>query len=166
MNPHPCCANVSTGVSCNTNEVRTVPGGPYLRKRALRVLDSARWIVPTGTLALLPKCPACLAAYFAIGTGIGISLSTAIYLRMALVILCAGSLLYFTATHGRRFIARLYNPSDARIPGIASFWSRRAETLAETFQTVGDRQAGKEFHALVADLAREPQAKRPTVPHG
>jgi hypothetical protein len=114
MNPHPCCANVSTGVSCNTNEVRTVPGGPHLRKPMLRVRDSARWIVPTGILALLPKCPACLAAYFAIGTGIGISMSTAIYLRMALLILCAGSLLYFTATRGRRFMARLY--STVRCP--------------------------------------------------
>jgi|HubBroStandDraft_1064217.scaffolds.fasta_scaffold89690_3 hypothetical protein len=163
MNPHPCCANVSTGVSCHTNEVRAVPSGPHLRKSALRIGDSARWIVPTGILALLPKCPACLAAYFAIGTGIGISMSTAIYLRMALVILCTGSLLYFTATHGRRFIARLYNLSDARVPGIASFWSRRAQTLAETFQTVGDRQVSKEFDVLVAELAGEPQAKRAAV---
>jgi len=43
--------------------------------------------------------------------------------------------------------------SDAGVPGIASFWSRGAQTLAKTFQTVGDREVGDEFHALVAELA-------------
>jgi hypothetical protein len=43
--------------------------------------------------------------------------------------------------------------SDACIPGIARFWSRGAQTLAEPFETVGDGQLGDEFHALVAELA-------------
>ena len=46
--------------------------------------------------------------------------------------------------------------SDARVPCIASLWSRGAQPLAETFQTVGDRQVGDVFHALVAELAGEP----------
>jgi len=48
--------------------------------------------------------------------------------------------------------------SDAGVPGIASFGRRGAQTLAETLQTVGDRQVGNEFHALVAELPGEPQA--------
>jgi hypothetical protein len=80
---------------------RTDVSGP---RRGTRMLEVAGWMVPSGVLALLPKCPACIAAYIALGSGIGISVSTATYLRAALVILSLASLTYFAATRVRRFV--------------------------------------------------------------
>jgi hypothetical protein len=111
MNRHGCCAVVSAGATCKRSKMRTVIGGPHLRKLARRCLEGARWIVPSGVLALLPKCPMCLAAYFAVATGVGISVSTAIYLRITLVVLCAASLSYFAASRGRRWFALRENPA-------------------------------------------------------
>lgn len=71
---------------------------------ARRCLNFAKWIYPTGILALLPKCPLCLAAYVALATGVGISLPTANYLRMLTVALCGASLLYLAAKHLRRMV--------------------------------------------------------------
>jgi hypothetical protein len=100
---HPCC-EVSVGTSREAAGARVATGDPRARTLGRRCLDVAGWIVPSGILALLPKCPACLIAYFTIGTGIGISVSTAIYLRMALVVLCAASLSYSAVSRGRRLI--------------------------------------------------------------
>jgi hypothetical protein len=77
--------------------------GPRSLSLARRSLDVAGWIVPGAILALMPKCPACLAAYVAVGTGLGLSLSTATHLRMALLILCIASLLYLVVQRLSRF---------------------------------------------------------------
>ncbi len=64
------------------------------------------WIVPTATLALMPKCPMCVAAYIALATGIGISLPTAMYLRATLIAVCVASLAALAARHLRILAAR------------------------------------------------------------
>lgn len=52
----------------------------------------AKCSLPTIILALLPKCPACLAAYLALGTGISFSVAAASALRTLLIVSCVVAL--------------------------------------------------------------------------
>lgn len=82
-----CCDDESESV----HETTSVAARP---KVAQRLREIAGWIVPAAGLALIPKCPACLAAYLAIGTGVGLSESSATYLRMILLVTFGASLSY------------------------------------------------------------------------
>jgi len=68
-----------------------------LRTWMRRFIGMIKIVMPPLMLTLIPKCPVCLAGYIAVATGLGISITTATYLRFLLIILCAGSLLYFLA---------------------------------------------------------------------
>lgn len=61
-----------------------------------RVRGFLAWSFPSAMLALVPKCPACLAAYVALWTGLGLSLTTATYLRWVILVICIASLLFLT----------------------------------------------------------------------
>jgi hypothetical protein len=104
MNGHRCCEVAESGPGRRTIVERTRDDYRAAPAFARRCLDIARWIVPSAILSLLPKCPACLAAYIALGTGVGLSVSTATYLRILVVILCVGILLYLATGLAVRLI--------------------------------------------------------------
>lgn len=114
MSSHACCKGGSIASNRIAGGGRSAGGGPPTLMQRCR--EAARWMVPGAILALLPKCPACLAAYFAIGSGIGISITTATYVRLGLMILCVASLSYFAVSRGRRFMARLTDATRGASP--------------------------------------------------
>lgn len=87
--------NCSCGGATGSDHRKTTAAqttGPLTFRQ--RIVKTVRWLLPGITLALLPKCPICLAAYVAIGTGVGLSVTAATWLRTGLVVLCIGSLVY------------------------------------------------------------------------
>ena len=62
--------------------------------RLRRVREALAWLLPSALLAFAPKCPACLAAYVTLWTGLGLSFSAATWLRWAMLSACVGALLY------------------------------------------------------------------------
>jgi hypothetical protein len=72
---------------CDATDYRKTPA--WVR----RVREAFAWLLPSVILVVMPKCPACLAAYVSLVTGIGLSLATASYLRWVLLFLCSASLL-------------------------------------------------------------------------
>jgi hypothetical protein len=59
---------------------------------------AASWIVPSAILALMPKCPLCLAAYVTLFTGLGISFAAASFAWWVIAIGCVAFLIYLATT--------------------------------------------------------------------
>jgi hypothetical protein len=53
-------------------------------------------------IALLPKCPACLAAWLAVAAGVGLSVPAAGLLRTLLLVLSVAPWIYLAARAGSR----------------------------------------------------------------
>jgi hypothetical protein len=76
------------------------PPGPL--RRAWQRLQ---WLFPATLLVLMPKCPLCVAAYIALFTGIGVSVSTARWIQILMLAICLSSLAYFAVRYWRRHFA-------------------------------------------------------------
>lgn len=94
-----------------------------------RTRGAAAWTLPSVALALVPKCPMCVAAYLAIGSGLGVSLTTAAHLRTALVWLCWSTLALLVA----RLVARVWIRHRSRIAATPSV--RRAARRSPAYTT-------------------------------
>src|SRR5580704_3483913 len=70
-----------------------------LLRRAWR---SIQWLFPTALLVLMPKCPLCVVAYIALFTGVGISVSTARWIQILMLMISLTSLAYLALRYYRR----------------------------------------------------------------
>jgi hypothetical protein len=70
-----------------------------------RIRGAIEWALPITILALIPKCPACVAAYVLLFTGIGLSLPAAAATRWALITLSLAALAYLALRAARRALA-------------------------------------------------------------
>jgi hypothetical protein len=105
VSDHCCCEGAAIDSEIEPIVARTTGRAAQPPARTRRYRDIAGVVVPGAVLALLPKCPLCVAAYVALGTGVGMSLSAATRLRMILLILCVASLSYVAARRTRPIIA-------------------------------------------------------------
>jgi hypothetical protein len=111
--PRPICPCRRNAVSSiGQADVGPTPVGQILTREipetrpARRTRGAVAFALPSIALALLPKCPMCIAAWVAIGGGLGVSLSTAAHLRTALVWACWSVLVLLAARVAMRLASK------------------------------------------------------------
>ncbi|QDV72305.1 hypothetical protein [Botrimarina mediterranea] len=76
-----------------------------------RWVSGVAWLAPTVALAVMPKCPACVVAYVAVLTGLGMSLTAAAYLRTGAIGVCLLALTWLVVAAIRRRLRRTASPA-------------------------------------------------------
>lgn len=89
--------------ACCAVSAVTAGGGGRESAAGRGVRSMAGTVVPGVVLALLPKCPVCLAGYVAMASGVGISVSAAAGLRLGVMSACVGLVIAFGARTLRSF---------------------------------------------------------------
>jgi hypothetical protein len=93
---------VSARVCCELG-ARTARSGPRAALR--RGTGAFGWVGPGAVMVLMPKCPACVAAYLAMA-GVGVSFGVAAEVRWVVLGLCAVLLAGWAVGLARRGFAR------------------------------------------------------------
>lgn len=108
----PCCAAAAT---------------PPHRTWRRRVTGASQWALPITALTLVPKCPACVAGYVLLFTGVGLSIPAAAAIRTALIVCCVGALAALLAKRvlETRALNFLLSP-PRRGRGLPTYTTRRS----------------------------------------
>lgn len=79
-------------IQCCQRHLQTGRDAGRQRTWLRRIRKGAGWIVPGTLLALMPKCPLCLAAYVTLCSGVTLSFASAHLLLRTVTALCSGML--------------------------------------------------------------------------
>lgn len=93
-------------ISCGLSASGGRPSVDWRSRWTRRLVGLATWAAPVAALALIPKCPACIAGYVLLLTGVGPSVPAAAGVRWALVAVCALGLVYLVLRAVRRAFIR------------------------------------------------------------
>ena len=107
MNSSPCCQS----------QPRARRGVAQRSTRLRRLREVAGLVLPGTLLALMPKCPMCLAAYVALGTGFTLSFTSAHLLLRGLTALCICTLAFCMV---RRIIKHLRQQHSLNLPSSST----------------------------------------------
>jgi hypothetical protein len=89
---------------CSSDD--TVPTAFTAASAPRRLGAAVEWAIPILTLALVPKCPFCVAAYILFLTGMGVSLSTAAAIRWAMIGVSLAALVWLASRAARMRLRR------------------------------------------------------------
>ena len=89
----------------STSSRATPPTDPTPTRWRRRAATFAQWAISLTTLTLIPKCPACVAAYVLLFTGSALPLRAAAALRWALIGLATAAVSYLLFRTTRRVLA-------------------------------------------------------------
>ncbi len=85
------------------------PSGWAAFKRSAAAL--VQWAVPLSLLALVPKCPACVAGYVLLFTGVGLSFTVASALRLGVIAASVAAVTFLAVRAARRLITSRWHAS-------------------------------------------------------
>lgn len=85
---------------CSRSDRAGYAGGS--RRLSRRAGAFFQWAFPIAGLALVPKCPACVAAYVLVLSGIGLSLTAAATLRWVMIVGCIGAIVFLMTKQALR----------------------------------------------------------------
>lgn len=92
-----CCSDEApAGPSRPAPTTHLGQNSPETRTFVRRTLRAIEWAVPLVSLALIPKCPGCIAAYVLLISGIGLSFAAATAIRFGLIGVCIVAIAYLT----------------------------------------------------------------------
>ena len=105
--------------NCCERAAQTKSGARHQRPWVRRATQAAQWVLPGTLLALMPKCPMCLVAYVALGSGLSLSSSRASLLLRLLTTVCTATLALCVIRHLLNFFKNKQSlnlqPSQTRL---------------------------------------------------